>query len=187
MVAPIAFFTMFAVLEFGLMMFDLGSTRFAAEEGAKVEAQAGNKVVKCTDLPGCQTIFPGGPGNPNCDADCQAIVTINNTALGTTKLEQVNEIDIEKLSSDGKFQPLSPRVYNAFNLNGQLCSSGCSPHSNYPSSTRDTTLGTADYLAVTIVFTYNWETGLFNQFAKPKFTVNYDVRLEPQRFPAQGP
>jgi hypothetical protein len=191
LVAPIVFFTMFGIFEFGLIMFDLGSVRFAAEEAAKVEAQAGNTTTKCASLPGCAAIYSGAPGNPDCDADCQAIVTINNTAVGRTSLLQVDEIDVEQLSNDGKFQPLSPRKYNAYNLKGLACSSPCTPSSTYPTSTRDTTLnpsstgitGPPDYISVTIKFTYQWITGIFKQFPTPSFNISFFVRLEPQKFP----
>lgn len=191
LIAPIVFFTMFGIFEFGLMMFDLGSVRFAAEEAAKVEAQAGNASTKCASLAGCAAIYSGSPGNPDCDADCQAIVAINNTAVGKTSLMRVDEIDVEQLSNDGQFQPLSPRKYNNYSLSGGACASPCTPSSNYPTAGRDTTLnpsssginGPPDYLAVTIKFTYQWLSGIFKQFPAPTFTNSYFVRLEPQKFP----
>ena len=174
LVAPVLFLVIFGVFEFGLLTFDLASSKFANSEAAKSVAQAGTSTPLCSSVNGCPKVYGNAVGL-TCDADCQAISAINLTALGTTALEQVNEIDMYQLKSDGTYARAGP--VQKYSLNGNVQSG------NYPASGRDTQLGSSDFVEVDIVFTYNPLTGLFqNVVGHPQLTTSYIVRLEPQRY-----
>src|SRR3977135_4591357 len=76
LVTPILFFLVFAVLETGLLMFVVGSARFASGEAARQETESGNSVT----------------------ADQDTIAVIRGTAMGTTNLAGITEIDIYPLA-----------------------------------------------------------------------------------------
>jgi hypothetical protein len=175
LVMPVLFFILFGIFEYAIMMFDLGATRFAAAEGAKVEAQVGSGLTKCSLVPDCTRVF--GTALVDCNADCQAISAINRTAVGTTSLEEVTEIDVVKLASDGSFVPVA-NTLQQYTLSGASAGSA-----TYPPSGRDTGLGTSDYLSVVIKFTYHWRTGIFSTLLPaPQMQAAYSVRLEPQKY-----
>jgi hypothetical protein len=179
LIVPVIFLVVFGIFEFGLLTFDLASTRFATSEAAKVVAQAGNGNLQCSNVKGCPALFGASlPSPPNdlCDADCQMISTVNQTALATTALEQVNHIDLYKLKSDGSFGRV-PGAQQSYKLDGTRTNNG------YPPSSRNTQVGVNDYVEVDITFTYNPLTGLFkNIVGSPQLTTTYIVRLEPQRY-----
>src|SRR3977135_3051565 len=75
LVTPILFFLMFAVLETGLLMFVVGSARFASGEAARQETESGNSAT----------------------ADQDSIAVIRGTAMGSTGLAHVTEIAIYRL------------------------------------------------------------------------------------------
>jgi len=180
LIAPIFFFLVFGIVEFGVLMFDVASTRYAAGEAAKVEAQAGDQQTICSKVPGCVGVFGAGT---QCYADCQAISAIHNTAVGSTSLEQVNYIEVQKMqdTGGGNFQPVSPQVMNRYNLDGSSIS--VSPAVAYPEKSRGVIVGNADYIQVNIHFTYRWLTGMFNSIlARPVLDAKFLVRLEPQKF-----
>jgi hypothetical protein len=52
----------------------------------------------------------------------------------------------------------------------------------WPSTTRNVTHGSSDFMGVTIDYTYNWRTGLFASVTAPRLTATYYVRLEPQTY-----
>ncbi|MFY9614865.1 MAG: TadE family protein [Candidatus Dormiibacterota bacterium] len=181
LITPVIFFVVFGIFEFGMLTFDLASSRFATSEAAKVVAQVGSLSPSCSIVKGCPARFGAAllPPNDGCDADCQMLIAVNNTALGSTSLEQVDEIDLWKLKSDGTFAKLSPAVVQKYKMNSLTPLGG----SNYPASGRNTQLGTADFVQVDIVWTYNPLTGLFkNIVGAPQLTTSYIVRLEPQRY-----
>ena len=192
LIAPVMFLLIFGIIEFGVMMFDVSAARFAAGEAAKVEAQVGAGNTDCPTLTQlqCAETFPnladcgsqGAPKNCKCDADCQAVLSINQTALGSTSLVQVDGIDVIKLKSDGSFQPIGypgvPTTLNSYVLRPISWVKG----TTYDPNNRNVQLGNSDYLAVTIRFTYKWKTGLFQSFPNPQMTSSYYVRLEPQKF-----
>jgi hypothetical protein len=186
---PTIFILLFGIFEFGLLFFDLGTTNYAANEAARVAAQAGNGTTSCAALPGCAALFPPPipPAvPPPCDGDCQALVAINQTQLGGTSLEQITSIHFRLLNTDGSTCPAGGCKENIWTFPNdgvnppklQPCpSAGC-----YDYSSRNTTYGKMDYLQVEIDFTYNWKTGLFEKFDHPKLSATYTVRIEPQKF-----
>ena len=180
LVVPVFIFLLFAVFEFGLLMFTLGESRWSAAEGARVVSEQGILAPNCTVVVGCNRLDAPTYAGKLCDADCQALSTINLGPLGTTSIATVDEIDITKLRLvGGSLTPdtVAPCICtNAYELNGKKISI------SYPTSGRNVTLAAADYAQVVIKFHYNWKTGLFAQFKPPTLTATYDVKLEPQRF-----
>src|ERR1700687_4042354 len=75
LVAALLFFFLLAVLESGLLLFVVGTARFGAGEVARQESESGNAV----------------------SADQVSIAVLRGTAIGTTSLATVNEIDIYRL------------------------------------------------------------------------------------------
>ena len=208
LVAPLFFFMVFGIIEFGIMMFDVTTTRFAAGEAARVEAQVGQGSKPCTAVEGCPTIYNGANARTTCEADCQAIVAAHATALGGIKLEQINYVDVQQITactgtgtpisscaSSGTFVPTSSTSCERYNWDGSRytgsagsCPADANPvtcpvASGYPAACRNVRAGQMDYLQVNINFTYNWITGMFQAIARPPtLESKFIVRLEPQRF-----
>jgi hypothetical protein len=202
-VLPLLFFLLFGVLEFGFMMFSIGTARYAAGEGARRVAQVGASTELCSSVPLCPELYPS---NIDCDADCHVISSINNTALGTTGFATVRFIAVTKLvqTSQGQLVPegcaapgpgCSPAHVNYYTLKGTPCAlggpSGCTPSlsgvpvaGTYPTNSRNDIFGQSDFIEVTIDYRYNWLSGLFNQIPKPALTASFDLRIEPQRYAA---
>jgi hypothetical protein len=193
LVAPVMFLVLFGFIEFSIMMFDLGTTRFAVAEAARAEAIVGSFQSQACDAP-CRVMFPS---KTTCDADCRAIVVIHATALGSTSLEHVQEIDVQQYQDvGGNIVPVNcvvsgvPKVcQNRYNLDGTcLTSSSCTdascPSTNYswPTGCRNVTYGHQDYLNIFIQYEYRWKTGLYSGFPFPQLNAGYLVRLEPQKF-----
>src|SRR5437879_13886074 len=74
-VAPILFFLLLGIVESGLLLFVVGSARFGAGEIARQESESGNAA----------------------NADAISIQQLQRTAIGTTTLAQVTEIDSNHL------------------------------------------------------------------------------------------
>jgi hypothetical protein len=193
LVAPVMFLVLFGFIEFGIMMFDLGTTRFAVAEAARAEAIVGSFQSQVCDAP-CLAMFPA---KTTCDADCRAIVAIHATALGSTTLEHVQEIDVQQYQDvGGNIVPVmcngsgAPQVcQNRYNLDGTCfagtsCTDASCPSTNYswPTDCRNVTLGHQDYLNIFIQYEYKWKTGLYSGFPFPQLNAGYLVRLEPQKF-----
>ncbi|MGI8609730.1 MAG: TadE/TadG family type IV pilus assembly protein [Candidatus Dormibacteria bacterium] len=183
LVLPLFFFILFGIIEFSVLLFDVTTTRFAAGEGARVEAQAGDVSVKCATLTGCGALNNTN-FTPNCDADCQALVAIRATALGGDKLEAVNYVDIQHMQVSGNsFKVFDAVSCQRYNLDGSLYSGSAGGCSGYPASGRNVTTGQMDYIQVNINFTYKWLTGMFSSIAaSPTLDSKFIVRLEPQKF-----
>ena len=180
LVLPFLFFLLFGVFEFSLMMFSMGSARYAAADGARVVSEQGTVVQACSAVAGCSRLKPALYAGKDCDADCQALSAVNLGPLGTTSIATVDEIEVARLNlSGGSLTPaLCPGpCSNAYMLDGTPTRTA------YPAASRAVTLGTADYVAVTIRFHYDWKTGIFKGFRVPALAATYDIRLEPQRFP----
>jgi hypothetical protein len=181
---PLLLFVLFGVFEFGLMMYSLGSARFASADAARVISEQGTLVIKpCSSVPGCSALDrTAWPLAGDCDADCQALSAINLGPLGTTSIATVDEIDITQLRPDGTADTTcggAPCHLNRYTLEGRSIGSG-----SYPPTTRGVTLGSTDYAAVTITFRYQWKTGIFSSaFPVVSLSSSFNVKLEPQRFP----
>lgn len=200
LVAPTFFLIIFGIVEFGLMMFDVASSRYAAGESARAEAYAGNTTQVCSDVPGCTRLHPAVY---SCDADCQALTAINNTALGTTKLITVNFIDIRRYTCSAAGVCTPTTSFGATMTSGSSCppascvrykldhscypGGGAAPCGGsplaYPPSGRSTTYATPEYLGVTINYTYKWLTSIMSSIAaSPTFNASFVIRVEPQKF-----
>jgi TadE-like protein len=156
LVSPVLLLILFGVLESGLLLFSVGSARFAAGEAARQEAESGNAA----------------------NADALTIGIIRGTALGTTNLAQVRHIDIYKLTEQANGTlTVAPGTINSYNLDGTARNS-----IPWPSSSRDVKNGESDFLGVTIYYRYNWKTGIF-LFAGPlDLNQSFAIRLEPQTY-----
>jgi hypothetical protein len=199
LIAPVFFLVVFGAFDFGLMMFTIGSARFAAADAARVEALVGDSP----GLNACKaTCFrlglgQGSPAN-NCNADCQAAVAINESSLLTSSFARILEVDVIKqtLNADGSLTDSS--TVNKYQGNGQLCSpftvnypngsfrTYCTPaSSNYSPGRRNAFFGQMDYLKIDIVYEYDWKTGLlFSVFPQPpELHASYTVQLEPKSYP----
>ena len=156
LVAPILFLIVMGVLDGGLLIFSVGTAKYAAGEGSKLAAQLGNAAT----------------------TDTQVLQVVRST-VGQTTLFQINEVDIYRLDQDGNgtLSP-NPTYYNKYKLDGtQLISP-----EPWPSSSRNVSNGTSDFLGVTINYTYNWKAGLFAALGPVNTTATYYIRLEPQNF-----
>jgi hypothetical protein len=156
LVSPVLLLILFGVLESGLLLFSVGSARFAAGEAARQEAESGNAA----------------------NADSLSIGVVRGTALGTTNLAQVQRIDIYKLQEGGGGAlTVVPGTIDSYNLDGSARNS-----IPWPSSSRDVKNGESDFLGVTIYYRYNWKTGIF-LFAGPlNLNQSFAIRLEPQTY-----
>src|SRR3982074_678357 len=79
LVVPVLFLLIMGVLDGALLMFSVGTARYAAAEGSRMAAQLGNVSTP----------------------DSQVITAIRNTVSGT-QLFSVGEIDIYRLNQDGQ-------------------------------------------------------------------------------------
>ena len=156
LVSPVLLLILFGVLESGLLLFSVGTARFAAGEAARQEAESGNAA----------------------NADALTMGIVRGTALGTTNLAQVRHVDIYKLNQQANGTlTVAPGTVNSYNLNGTPI--GSTP---WPSSSRDVKNGESDFLGVTIYYRYNWKTGIF-LFAGPlDLNQSFAIRLEPQTY-----
>ncbi len=155
LVVPVLLVLVMGVLDAGLLMFSVGTARYAAAEGSRVAAQLGN--VSGTDA--------------------QVLQTIRGTVNGT-QLFSVDEIDIYKLTQDvqGNLTPDASR-FNRYKLDGTAMGP-----LTYPASGRNVGNGTSDFIGVTIKYTYTWKAGFFAPLGPLKTTAVSEVRLEPQSY-----
>jgi len=155
LVVPVLLILIMGVLDGALLMFSVGTARYAAAEGSRVAATLGNVS----------------------NTDSQVVTTIRQT-VGSTQLFTVEEIDIYKLNQQANGTlTVAPGTINSYNLDGTPI--GSTP---WPSSSRDVKNGESDFLGVTIYYRYNWKTGLF-LFAGPlDLNQSFAIRLEPQTY-----
>jgi Flp pilus assembly protein TadG len=156
LVAPVLFMLILGVLDGSLLMFSVGTARYAAVEGSRQAAQLGNAAT----------------------ADSQTLQAIRNK-VGADHLFSVDEIDIYRLNQDGNgnLTP-DPTLYNRYAADGTPL---LSPEPWQPES-RDVGNGTSDFLGVTVKFTYTWKTGLFQPLGPLHATATNYTRLEPQSY-----
>ena len=155
LVVPVLFLLIMGVLDGALLMFSVGTARYAAAEGSRVAAQLGN--VSTTDS--------------------QVITAIRNTVSGT-QLFSVGEIDIYRLNQDGQGN-LSQDLgkINRYKLDGTPV--GPTP---WPAANRNVGNGTSDFIGITINYTYTWKAGFFSPLGPVQTTAVSYVRLEPQSY-----
>ena len=130
MVLPILFFIIFGIVEGSLLVFSLESANYAAQQGARVLAEAGQSPA----------------------ADTQALVAIRSTALGQTNLAEVTSIDFENVDSGGN--PVAGKG-DHYRLDGTAIGSP-----GWPPASRNVTECCSDYVRVTIHLRYRYRSGL---------------------------
>jgi Flp pilus assembly protein TadG len=156
LVSPVLLLVLFGILESGLLLFSVGTARFAAGEAARQEAESGNAAA----------------------ADSLTVSVVRGTAIGTTRIAQVQRIDIYKLNeqSNGTLT-VAPGTTDSYNLDGSVRNS-----IPWPSSARDVKNGESDFLGVTIYYRYNWKTGIFLFTGPLDLNQSFAIRLEPQTY-----
>lgn len=180
LVAPLVFFLLFGIIEFGLMTFDIGTSRFADSEAARAIAAGGDSFNLCQDVTGCTRLHAA---LSQCDADCQALVAINNTALGGTRLARVNYVEITKLDPTTGNPTATMNHYTTWSATGNDFSGSVHTTFSYAALARGVTAGSTDYVSVRINFTYVWLMKMFAAIApSPTLDAIYFIHLEPRRF-----
>jgi Flp pilus assembly protein TadG len=155
-VAPILFFFLLGVVECGLLLFVVGTARFGAGEVARQESESGNAV----------------------SADQTSIAVLRATAIGTTSLASVTEIDVYRLIEQGSGAlTADPAHYNKYRLDGTVIGA-----TSWPPSMRDVVNGESDFLGVTVFYQYNWKTGIFLAAHPLQLQQAFEIRLEPQTY-----
>ena len=158
-VAPILFFLLFGILESGLLLFVVGSARWSTAEVARQESESGNAA----------------------NADQVSLQLLQRSAIGTTTLGQVNEVDIyhviEQLNGTLTVDPLK---YNKYHLDGS-CYASCAANT-WPPGNRNVRNGQSDFLGILVKYQYNWKTGVFLANSPLQLQQLYEIRLEPQTY-----
>ena len=155
-VAPILFFLLLGIVESGMLLFVVGTARFGASDMARQESESGNAA----------------------NADLVSLQVLQRTAIGTTTLAGVNEVDVYKLieQSNGTLA-VDNLHYNRYQLNGTPIGSIL-----WPPGTRSVTNGASDFLGVTLKYQYNWKTGAFLSGNALQLQQTFEIRLEPQTY-----
>ena len=155
LVVPVLLILIMGVLDGALLMFSVGTARYAAAEGSRVAATLGNVS----------------------NTDSQVVTTIRQT-VGSTQLFTVEEIDIYKLNQDGNgnlTQDVSKT--NKYALNGTPLNG-----TPWPASSRNVGNGTSDFIGITVNYTYTWKAGFFAPLGPLRTTAVSYVRIEPQSY-----
>jgi Flp pilus assembly protein TadG len=155
-VAPILFFFLLGVLESGFLLFVVGTARFGAGEVARQESESGNAT----------------------SADQTSIAVLRATAIGTTALATVTEVDIYRLIEQGNGTlTVDLAHYNKYKLDGTAIGA-----ITWTPSMRDVVNGESDFLGVTLVYQYKWMTGVFLASHPLQLQQTFEIRLEPQTY-----
>jgi Flp pilus assembly protein TadG len=155
-VAPILFFLLLGIFESGLLLFVVGSARFGAGEMARQESESGNAA----------------------NADTASLAVLARTAIGTTTLAQVTEVDIYKLTEQvNGTLTVDALHYNRYQLDGTPIGA-----ITWQPATRNVSNGQSDFLGVTLKYRYNWKTGIFLAPSSLNLTQTFEIRLEPQTY-----
>jgi len=156
LVAPVLFLILFGVLESGLLLFSVGTARFAAGEAARQESESGNAA----------------------NADQASVAVVRGTALGTTRLATVRHIDVFHViqQANGTFVTDNSK-FNSFQLDG----TSIGPITWDPAS-RNVSNGSSEFLGVTIYYRYTWKTGIFLFTGPLDLQQSFYIRLEPQTY-----
>ena len=156
LVVPVLVVLIMGVLDGALLMFSVGTARYASAEGSRIGSQLGNAA----------------------GTDTQVLAVIRNTVSGT-QLFSVGEIDIYRLNQDGSGN-LSQDIghVNRYNLDGSAISSPLP----WPAAMRNVGNGTSDFLGITINYSYTWKAGFFAPLGPVRTTAVSYVRLEPQSY-----
>jgi Flp pilus assembly protein TadG len=155
LVAPVLVFILFAILEASLLLFTVGSARFAAGDAARLESEAGT----------------------NTDADSSSVTLIRTGPFGLTRLATVTSIDVQRmvLQSNGTLVADASKK-NSYLLDGTAISV------TWPPGARNVRSASSDYLALTINYQYAWLSGRLLGAGPLSLTQTFDVRIEPQSY-----
>ncbi|HKW71755.1 MAG TPA: TadE/TadG family type IV pilus assembly protein [Candidatus Dormibacteraeota bacterium] len=155
-VAPILFFLLFGVLESGLLLFVVGTARWSTSEVARQLSESGNAA----------------------NADQVALGVLQRSAMGTTTLASVTEVDIYKLNEqlNGSLT-VDGNHYNRYQLDGTPIGA-----ITWPSPTRNVRNGQSDFLGVALKYKYIWKTGVLLSGGPLQMQQVYEIRLEPQTY-----
>jgi Flp pilus assembly protein TadG len=155
-VAPVLFFLLLGIFESGLLLFVVGTARWSTAEVARQESESGNAA----------------------NADQVSITVLRNSAIGTTTLGSVNEIDIYHLNQqlNGSLT-VDAAHYNRYDIYGNPLAA-----ITWPSGTRNVRNGQSDFLGITLHYQYNWKTGVFLNGSPLQLQQVYEIRLEPQTY-----
>ena len=160
LVAPVLLFLFFASLEGSLLVFSVGTFRYAAAQGASVAAAGGQSAT----------------------ADTDAIAAINNGPAGNTNLGQITEFDVQCEAETGTAGALVP--CSAFPTADRYGPSGAALNAPvpWPPSVRNVVNGKSDFLGLTIHYNYQFRSGSLLGVSALQLTQTYHVRLEPQTY-----
>jgi Flp pilus assembly protein TadG len=155
LVVPVLFLLIMGVLDGALLMFSVGTARYASAEGSRLAAQLGNVA----------------------STDNQVVAAVRKT-VGTTQIFTVTEVDIYKLNQNGNGD-LTPDLghYNRYAIDGTALGP-----LTYPAAGRNVGNGTSDFLGITVNYTYTWKAGFFSPLGPVRTTAVSYVRLEPQSY-----
>src|ERR1700737_1944873 len=148
-----------AMTEFAIvapLLFVVGTARWSTAEVARQESESGNAA----------------------NADSVSIAALRKSAIGTTTLGSVNEIDVYHLieQMNGTLT-VDLNKYNRYDINGNPLAP-----ITWPSPTRHVRNGQSDFLGITLHYQYNWKTGVFLSGAPLQLQQLYEIRLEPQTY-----
>jgi Flp pilus assembly protein TadG len=161
LVAPVFFLITLGLIEASLLIFSVVSASFAAGEAARIASQEGTVST----------------------ADTDAVASIQATALGTTSLVNVTEIDVYKLNQvAGVLTPDSSGCSGAPCINKYKAWTGTFGSPSWLPISRNVQNGKSDFLGVTIKYTYPWKLGVLSFMSPPQLTATYYVRIEPKSY-----
>jgi hypothetical protein len=154
-VMPVLFMLVLGLLDGCLVMFSMGTVRYATVQGAQLAAQLGNAAT----------------------ADDQSIQAIRDH-VGTTGIFSVDEVDIYKVNQDGSGNFVAdPVFFNRYRIDGNPMMP-----EPWPAASRNVGNGTSDFLGVTVRFTYRWKAGFLAPFGSLRSSATHYIRLEPQSY-----
>jgi len=156
LVVPVLMLLIMGVLDGALLLFSVGTARYATSEGSRLASQLGNVAT----------------------TDSQVVQVIRDNVTAT-KLFDVTEIDIYKVNQDGNgnLTP-DPTYINRYALDGTALNAPLP----WPAAKRNVGNGTSDFIGVTVSFTYTWKAGFFAPLGPVRTTAVSYVRLEPQSY-----
>ena len=156
LVVPVLLLLIMGVLDGALLMFSVGTARYATAEGSRIASTLGNAAT----------------------TDTQVVQVIRDN-VGTTRLFDVTEIDIYRLNQDGNGN-LTPDAtyYNRYAFDGTPMTSPLP----WPPARRNVGNGTSDFIGITVNYTYTWKAGFFAPLGPIRTTAVSYVRLEPQSY-----
>lgn len=158
LVSPILFLLLVGILEAMLLLFGISTAHYAAGRAAVVVAEVGN--------------------DPS--ADDAALAAIRATAIGTTSIVNVTEVDIYKVDpqTGAIATTCGGPCINRYQLDGTSIGTP-----DWLPLVRDVTLSSGDYIGISIQYVYDWKSGIFGGFLPPVQQTAVDqLRIEPKTY-----